>query len=451
MLEMRNMNETGATKRALWSRRAGRALGVLVATTLLGACGDLLDVDNPGAIVEGDLKDPAMIPMIVNGVIGEFQPGFTNYALYAGTLSDELNDVHSWRENSPIDLRATDDNNGLISGSIYVPLQRARSAGDEGAKLLRELLGEKGGQSLDVARVLAYSGYSLVLLGEGFCSAPIDVSVAHPPAKLFDMAIERFDEAIAVAGAAKQAGAKAASADSLINLARVGAARAALGQDARAKALQYAKDVPAGFLYWVTHSSNSTRQYNPFWEATRKAATEPHIALDPTFEGLNDRRVVHPAQKDTLMTLSRTGFVPLIPSSFQGWDPQNPKAITQATAVRLASGLEARYIVAETGGMSDAELFGFINERRAVGGQVALASAAGVDLKGELRDQRRRDFFIDGHRLGDLRRYKATGVGDFFSKGEWPYSTTTPKQQYGTMECFDIPLAEKNSNPNLKK
>lgn len=444
------MNGTGATKRALWAGRAGRALGVLAATALLGACGDLLDVDNPGAIVEDDLKDAAMIPMIVNGVIGEFQPGFSNYALYTGTLSDELNDVHSWRENSPIDLRATDDNNGLIS-SVYVALQRARSAGDEGARTIRGLIGENGGQSLDVARVLAYSGYSLVLLGEGFCAAPIDVSVAHPPAKLFDMAIERFEEAIAVAGAAKQAGAKAASADSLINLARVGAARAALGQDAGEKALQYAKDVPAGFLFWVTHSSNSTRQYNSFWEATRKAATEPHIALDPTFEGLGDRRVVHTAQRDTLMTLSRTGFVPLIPSSYQGWDPQNPKAITQATGVRLASGLEARYIVAEAGGMSDAELLAFVNERRAVGGQTEIASAAVVDLKAELRDQRRRDFFIDGHRLGDLRRYKATGVGDFFSKGDWPYSTTTPKQQYGAMECFDIPLAEKNSNPNLKK
>jgi hypothetical protein len=443
------MNGTAPTKRGVWASRAGRVLGAVVAATVLGGCSDLLTVNNPGAIVEDDLNDPAMIPMIVHGVIGEFQPGFTHYALYTGTFSDELNDVHSWRENPEIDLRATGDNNGLISGSIYVPLQRARAAGDEGAELLRGLLGDKAGESLDVARVLAYSGYSLVLLGEGFCSAPIDVSVAHPPAKLFDMAIERFEEVIAVASAAKQAGAKAASADSLINLARVGAARAALGQNAKSKALEYAEEVPEGFLFWVTHSSNSTRQYNPFWDATRLAAP-PNIALEPSFEGLDDRRIPHRAEKDTLSTLFRTGFVPLTPSSYQGWDPENPEPISQATGVRLASGLEARYIVAEADGMTEAELLDFINERRAVGGQGALTTAAGVDLKAELRDQRRRDLFIDGHRLGDLRRYKATGVGDFFPTGDWPYSTSTPAQQYGTMECFDIPIAEKNSNPNLK-
>jgi hypothetical protein len=113
----------------------------------------------------------------------------------------------------------------------------------------------------------------------------------------------------------------------------------------------------------------------------------------------------------------------------------------------MASGLEARYIVAEAGGMSDAELRGFIDERREVGAQGAFT---GTDLQAELRDQRRRDFFLDGHRLGDLRRYQAQYGIDAFPTGPWPLSQEGSEVvEYGTMVCFDIPITEKNSNPNL--
>lgn len=116
--------------------------------------------------------------------------------------------------------------------------------------------------------------------------------------------------------------------------------------------------------------------------------------------------------------------------------------IEQGTHVRFASGLEARYIVAEVEGPT-AETLLFINERRAVGDQDPVV-LAGDAMMAELREQRRRDFYLTGHRLGDLRRYAAQGT-DFFPTGTWPHS----EQTYGTDTCFPIPLSELNSNPNL--
>lgn len=426
----------------LWTSRVGGALLTLTAALTLGACDDLLRVDNPGAIVEEDLSNPEMIPMLVNGVVGEFQPGFSGHAFYTATFSDELVDAHSFQQNTDIDLRRTSDVTSLLNISIYTPLHRARAAGDLAAERLRGFLGtEAAGRSLDVARVLTYSGYSIVLLAEAFCASPIDVSEAHEPPVLFQMAIDRFDEAIAIATAAKSAGAPAVAADSLLNLARVGAARAALNRNDLDRARTYAEAVPADFNFMVNHSANTSREYNPFWAGTVQV-NNVHLALDPSFQGLNDPRI--PFLPDTTLQSSRRGDVPLQPLAFSGWNASGSEPINVATGIRMASGLEARYIVAEAGGMSDGELLNFVNERRAVGNQPSV-NLSGEALRAELREQRRRDFFMDGHRLGDLRRYIATGVGDFFPKGKWVFGD----QEYGDQTCFDIPISEKADNPNL--
>ena len=62
-------------------------------------CNDFLQVQNPGAIEAPDINNPAYIPLLVNGVIGEFQPAFTLVALYSGVFTDELANFHGFPEN----------------------------------------------------------------------------------------------------------------------------------------------------------------------------------------------------------------------------------------------------------------------------------------------------------------------------------------------------------------
>ncbi len=419
--------------------RMGGAITVLAATALLGGC-DLLEVDNPGAITEGELNDPARIPLMVHGVVGEFQPAHTWYAHYTATFTDELTDTHVWRENRPIDLRQVDEFNGLLATN-YTRLQRARAAGDHAAERIRAIIGADAETHLGVARAKAYAGYAMTLLAESYCEAPIDVSAAHQPDALFAMALDRFDDAIGVASRARSAGQNTASADSLAYLAHVGAARAALNRGDPGLAAEYARPVPADFEFWSAHSSNSGREYNHFWNATRVG--NAHLEIGPTFQGLDDPRILEPEEPKELQgDAVIAGLVPYRPYSYSGWNPDEPLMIEQGTDVRFSSGLEARYIVAEAEGPTAGTL-ALVNERRAFGGQDTV-DLAGEDLMAELREQRRRDFYLTGHRLGDLRRYLAQGM-DYFPAGTWPYS----EQERGDATCFPIPLSELNSNPNL--
>ena len=73
-------------------------------------------------------------------------------------------------------------------------------------------------------------------------------------------------------------------------------------------------------------------------------------------------------------------------------------------------------------------------------GMVTLTGAA---LMTELAEQRARDFYLTGQRLGDLRRYDKAGT-DLFPKGKYPVFNDS----YGALKCMIVPLSEKAGNPN---
>jgi hypothetical protein len=415
------------------------ALTAFAATAVLGGC-ELLNVTNPGAITEEDLDDPARIPLMVHGVMGEFQRAYGWYTLYTASFSGETTDTHVFAENRDVQMREVSSFTGLLNTN-YTRLQRTRAAGDNAAERIRGLLGQEAESHLGVARALAYSGYAMVLLAESYCEAPIDVSAAYQPDQLFSMAIERFDDAIGVATRARAA--SEAPADSLLALARLGAGRAALNRGEEARAATYAGQVPEDFEFWVAFSDNSTVEWNQFWNATRFG--NAHLQPGDDYLEMDDPRVPSTPDLRILQTPagfgSLEGYLPLPPQNYTGWGADTV-IIQQSTDVRFASGLEARYIVAEAEGPT-AETLLFVNERRAVGGQDPVA-LTGDALMAELRDQRRRDLYLTGHRLGDLRRYLADGL-DYFPTGTWTFG----QREYGTDTCFPIPNSERNSNPNL--
>ncbi len=416
-------------------------MAALAAAVLVGGC-DLLTVTNPGAITEEDLDNPERIPLMVYGVMGEFQRAYGWYTLYAASFAGEVTDTHVFAENLDVQMREVTPFTGLLS-TAYTRLQRTRAAGDEAADRIRDMLGAEADAHLGVARSRIYSGYALILLGEAYCEAPIDVSVAHPPETLFGMAIERFEDAIGVASRAQATSPEPA--DSLLNLARVGAARAALNRGEGDRAIAFASQVPEDFEFWVAFSDNSGSEWNQFWNATR--AGNAHLQPGPGFLESNDPRIPRTPDQRILQTPAGfgalEGYLPLAPLNYEGF-AADTVIIQQTTDVRFASGLEARYIVAEAEGPT-ANTLAFVNERRAVGGQEPV-DLAGEALMAELREQRSRDLYLTGHRLGDLRRYIATGAGDFFPTGEWPFGGA---RQYGTGTCWPIPNSELTSNPNL--
>jgi hypothetical protein len=321
-----------------------------------------------------------------------------------------------------------------------------------------------------------------VYIAEAMCETPIDLSAPIPPDELFARAIERFDEAIAVANAAKTfaqaqdpplAGA-IASADSLRNFALVGAARAYLDLDNKAKAIEYASQVPVDFEFRAYYSANSTRENNWIWNRIGTDGGNNGTMLNTPFDTIGRERIVRPGLPDSLApydvtkgdpriprrggTLAATNPIPHAPSSFSVYVGNNTAltttariagvTFTRANSMRIASGLEARYIIAEAQGPTETTL-DLVNERRAAGfrGPVTLAGDA---LLEELREQRSRDFYLDNHRLGDLRRYKRYYGVDKFQKGAYPTSTTGD-QYMNDISCWPLPISEINDNPNVPK
>jgi hypothetical protein len=221
-------------------------------------------------------------------------------------------------------------------------------------------------------------------------------------------------------------------------MANVGAARAALKKGDAAAARAYATRVPAGYEKLVLYSSNSVRENNPLHRPARTA--DPFLGIAPAFLGLDDPRV--PPLGTTRLGLNSNPIrPPQRPYMYAGWSATTLASIDIETHVRLATGLEAQYVVAEADGPTPSTL-AFVNARRAVGGKPAV-TLAGDALMAELRAQRARDFFLTGQRLGDLRRYQRAGLV-LFPTGQYPVFT----DHYGDETCFLVPLSEKAGNPH---
>ncbi len=414
-------------------------LAVMLIST--AACDDILSVENPGSIDEDDLSNPAMETTIINGVIGEFQYTHSYTSQWTGTVADELLLDHTYAPTTPMVLRDFDESNVYVN-NVYSFWQRSRASADDAVERLENLLGGDASSSLNTLKALAYGGYSYIMLAETFCEVPINVSAAYSPDELFEMAIDRFEDAFDVADNALSAGESGSEVEQFRNLAYLGAARAALNMGQADAAEAYASQVDEDFEMWIRHSENSGRQYNPFRDPTT-GANNRYLSPGLPFQNLDDIRVPHTPEKLTSLVEGTMMYIPYQPYSFSEWTAEDSLEFQRNTDVRFASGLEARYIIAEAQGATGYTL-DLVNERRDFAGHAPVAYS-GDELMAELREQRARDFYLTGKRFGDLRRYKNLYGVDLFPSGMDPFKN----QEYGNVECFPIPLSERNSNPNL--
>src|SRR5438045_9217035 len=114
----------------------------------------------------------------------------------------------------------------------------SRYLADRVASRRKGFYGDSASRNINVARVLAYAGYSYELLAENLCTIPVNGSVPYTPEELTkQFTIPRLNEAITVATAAKAATSVAAvqaSADSLISISRVRRAMSSLYEHVKA-------------------------------------------------------------------------------------------------------------------------------------------------------------------------------------------------------------------------
>ena len=127
------------------------------------------------------------------------------------------------------------------------------------------------------------------------------------------------------------------------------------------------------------------------------------------------------------------------------------------TDIVLADYLDAQHHMNEglaMQGGNDAAVLAFVNARRTFGNQ-AVVALAGPALITELRNQRARDLFMGGFRLGDLRRWTRFDAGNGPFAGGSYFPTGAHENavwgDYGIWTCYPIPLSEYEGNPNVTK
>lgn len=454
------MREVNTMKRLL-----GVRAGVLLvfATALLSArCGvgdKLLKAENPAAIDEKALADEKLIDVLVNSAVGELEQAYADPFIWRGSmLTDEQVTGINWEQTARLNQRIVKYDDGEAD-FMFRNLQRFRAVADSGAGLVRGLA-KTPSSDIRLAKLLAYAGYGYELMAEALCGADISTNgqlgdKIYTPDELSGMAITRLAEALQIATAST-----AADAQDVANLARVGLARANLQLGKMDEVKKFAAQVPATFTWWVAYSNNSTREQDVMYDRTHGAnkalGVAPHF-LYGAFGTQNQTNQTDPriqytpnwAKGHNALTPLYTPWVPWSYSGYNGAVQETggkPADFTYDTDIKLASGLEAQHDYAEADGPTAATLT-FVNARRAYGNQAAV-SLSGAALMAELREQRGRDLYLGGFRLGDMRRWKKLNQVDLFPTGQ---HVNAVWGSYSTGECFPVPLEEYNSNPNLPK
>lgn len=409
----------------------------LALTVVLGACDafdDLLSVEAPSRVEAGDLESPAAAGLLAASVANEFRCMLTYYATASALTGNEWRDASNNSVLNIWDQRVHDTSGygaqyasadcGSGQPAIYQPLSRTRWLADHTLGLLAGWDASEVPNRAELeAQTAMYAGYTYLLFGEAMCSVAFDEGPEQTPVDAFELAVERFDQALA-----------AGASGDVLNAVRVGKARALLDLGQKSAAAAVASAVPAGFSFELAYSNAENVTRNKLWEFNiddgNVTVAEPYRNV--MYEGVPDPRV---PVVDEQTVNPQTGIAIWTSSKF-------PDA---STPIELASWEEAQLIVAEAE-IAAGNFQAAVDIIDALHAAVGLPAYAGGLDEAALMDQiiyeRAAEMFLEGHHLQDLKRldvplFPATGTDDGFGGA------------YGDQICFDLPATEFQNNPNI--
>jgi hypothetical protein len=418
------MRHTGPGPRA----RGARVAALALALGGLTACGTLLEVEAPSRILEQTLLQPSNATVLVAGAVADFECALGNFVLTGGTLADEFADAQANAATWDIDRRTNFPATALYATGgcggfgVYTPLSIARFQADQALRLLEKWTdAEVPGRAALQAQAAAFAGYSYLLMGEMFCSCAFDLGAELQPAAVFALAEERFSRVISAAGAPAD----------LRNLALVGRARARLNQGKRTEAAADAALVPAGFVYNARTTAAAGRAENRIFRFNNTNGT---VTVDSQFRAQTVAGAADPRVNVT--DAGRGGSLPTVRLFVQN------KYRSLSDPIPMATWREAVLIRAEVAGGATAVQL--INQLRTAANLPAYAGTVEAEIQAQVREERRRELFLEGHRLYDTIRFNTPLVPA--AGAPFPNGGGT----YGNNKCLPLPDVERLNNPSLR-
>ena len=414
------------------SRRLARATAPFA--LLAGASACALDATNPGPIQADALNAPSALGSIVNGAGRDLSEAL-NWVAYTGGAA--AREIFPGGSSGAFGISVQQQNGRLTDddgGTWWDFSQRARWTAEDAVARAKTALGTAATNNVTHAQALIWTGFSNRLLGENFCDGVINGGAPGANTVYFTRAEAAFTEAIAVATAANNA--------TLTQAATAGRASVRLSLNNTAGAATDAAAVPNTFVYRMPYYQTELDQYNRIFWASANQPYRAHTVWNTAIEDVRkvgrDPRVPFDSSLTVLVGDAAVGNLGRVRWYFQTKYPTN------ASAINLASGWEMRLIEAESKLIANdvAGAVTSINLRRTA---LALPAAVAADAASAwtlLKRERAIELWLEGRRLGDLRRWTALNrPGAYDAKEEIP----------GRSLCFATPLSEKETNPNFAK
>ncbi|GBD32684.1 hypothetical protein HRbin33_01658 [bacterium HR33] len=236
-------------------RPASRISYLAAIGLLISGCStdELLEVTDPDIVLPDNLSGPAAVNTVYMGALGDFALAYNSGTADAqvstvGLMTDEFFHSGTFPTRQEFERRQSDIRNGTLN-AVFRNLQRARRVTEDAARFIK-LNSPNPDTDPRVAEMYSLAGFSYVFAAENYCSGvPYsrieggELLYGGPQTTIqsLDLAIERFDSALAQAARAKS--------PTQEWLARVGKGRALLNKGDFAGAAAAAAPVPTSFVY----------------------------------------------------------------------------------------------------------------------------------------------------------------------------------------------------------
>ena len=414
------------TIRRAFARTFGAAL--LVSAV---ACDSFLEVDNPNVIDAGTIDPTQDATTLANSAQQNFATAYGWMIMYSSWYTGETLVAETFPTRNEFGRRQVLNTNGSLTVDLWNNITLAVA----GARQVLALDLPTPTTNINVARAATWAGFAVLFMATDFCEGTIaqgtDPGIRLTTVQALDSAIAYFTTAITVGTANGTADGLALARSSL-----VGRARAQLQAGRKAQAATDAQAVPAGFVFnlpYVDDLAQRNRLGNRLWQFTLDRGS---MSIAPAYR-ITDPRVPFKAPGQHTLT-------PQDPASGPFYIQNKYPAFN--SPIRVASKLEADYILAETQGVT--EQLALINARRTANGQAAYSGATDANsVLTELMSQKTLDFFLEGRKLADFRRNPTNVLNmpvpgaDYFKPGFPPISNGS---------CYPLPDDETDNNPNFR-
>ena len=399
----------------------------LAGATTIGACKGLLDVTNPGPILDSSLYTAAAVPALVIGISSDLSNGYDEMTRMSAVTGDESGHGGSY---APEELWVHGIMNPADMNGNWSLMNTSRFEAESGVARMKAISGFDYDHSAWAARANMLGGFANRTLGEFSCYAVIDGGPAQDRVLYFQRADSEFTEAIRIA---QQAAVLAAPDDpaSIITASYAGRASVRAWQGKWTAAVADAINVATNFVYNAPFSTNSFRENNSLVQETyvRRefslyGSQWAHVFKDPRvgWDTIKTSSGIQTGQDGSTLYF------------------RQKKYTTLGSAIPLVHGTEMLMLRAEAA-LRTADIagtFALINQQRAAYSMTALTIPP--DLASAwttLEVERGATVWLEARRLWDLQRWNAA---------------TGPSHNAfldGRAKCMPLALSETQTNLNL--